>query len=166
VGLSFTRAFGKSTSLSLFGGARFAGGEVRPDGSVTLGHSWRSSQIAATYAKTRNYIPTTGDFSDTDSAGLTYSIGKKAFRVSLSAGYSRNRFEREADALGPGRDLDAYRGALDTNYMLKRWLGLGATYQYNQQRSGDTDFDNRSRHLAQVCLVVAPWNAKEAQGLR
>ena len=44
VGLAFTRTFGRATSFSLFGGARFAAGEVRPDAAVTLGHAWRSSQ--------------------------------------------------------------------------------------------------------------------------
>ena len=166
MGLGFTRAFGKGTTLSLFGGARFAAGAVRPDASVRLGHAWRSSQITATYTKARNYIPTTSGFSDTDSAGLSYSVGQRRFRLSLSAGYSRNRFQQEADALGLGRDLDSYRGELDTVYMLKRWLGLGATYQYHWQHSGNTDFDDRRRHLAQAGLVIAPWNAKEAQGLR
>ena len=164
VGLAYTHAFGRSTTFSLFGGARFASGEVRPDAAASLGHAWRSSQITASYAKNRNYIPTTGTFSDTDNAGLTYSFSQRRFRLTLFAGYSRNRFEDEF--FGLNRDLDSYRGSLDTVYMIKHWLGLGATYQYNWQRSGDTDFDNRSRHLVQAGLVVAPWSGTEAQGLR
>ena len=166
VGLALTRGFGRATRLSLFGGARFAGGETRPDGSISLSHAWRSSQLAATYTKSRSYIPTTGGFSDTDNAGLTYSLTPRRFRLSFSAGYARNHFEEETDVLGLGRDFDSYRGVLDTVYMLSRWLGLGATYQYIWQRSGNTDFDNRKRHLAQAGVVITPWNDKEVQGLR
>ena len=163
VGLAFTRGFGRATNLSLFGGARFAGGEVKPDASVTLAHSWRTSQLGITYAKGRTYIPTTGGFSDTDNGGLTYSLGRKTFRLSLTTGYARNRFEDEPNRVGQGRDFETFRGSVDTVYMLRRWLGLGTTYQYLYQLSGDTIFGPRRRHLAQMTLVVTPWAGKEGQ---
>lgn len=166
VGLALTRGFGRGTNLTFFGGARFAGDKTRPDANVSLTHSWRSSQIGVRYTNSRNYIPTTGGFSETDSAGLNYSIGQRRFRVALSAGYSRNRFETEANPLALARDFDSYRGTLDLVYMLSRWMGLGANYQYLYQRSGDTNFDDRRRHMAELGVVIAPWNAKEAQGLR
>jgi hypothetical protein len=167
VGLAFTRGFGRGTNLSVFGGPQFAGGEVRPAVNVSLVHDWRFSQISVVYSKARNYIPTTGGFSETDVAGISYSVTQRRFRLNLYAGYARNNYEDQPDpSLGQGPDFDSYRGILDTVYMMGRRLGLGGIYQYTSQRSGNTNFDHRTRHAVQVGLVIAPWNAHEAQGLR
>jgi hypothetical protein len=159
VGLAFTRGFGRGTNLSLFGGAQFAGGEVRPTADVSLGHAWRSSLLSVVYRKGRNYIPTTGGFSETDWAGISYLVTPKRFRLSLSAGYARNNYaEPVGPALGQTQDFDSFQGTVDTVYMLGRRLGLGGTYSYVWQRSGNTNFDDRRRHVALVGLVITPWN--------
>ena len=166
VGLAFNKGFGRSTNLSLFGGARFAGGEVKPDATLTLGHAWRSSQLGIAYSKGRTYIPTTGGFSDTDNASLNYTLGRKRFRFTLVGGYARNRLEEAVDRLGRGNDFESFRGTADAAYKLRGWLGLGATYQYLYQRSENTNFGDRRRNLVQLGLVVTPWSGKDVPGLR
>lgn len=168
VGLGFSRALGRGTTLSLAGEALFVGGEVRlqPQGSISLGHSWRSSQISLSYSRARNYVLTTQGFTETDSVGVSYSIGLRRFRLGASLGYSRNRLESESDPVDLGRRFGTYRGSLDAAYMLARWLGAGVTYQYSWQGASTQGFDERRRHIAQAGLVISPWNNRKPEGLR
>ena len=168
VGLGFSRALGRGTTLSLAGEALFVGGDVQvqPQGTISLGHAWRSSRVSLSYSRSRNYVLTTQGFTETDSIGASYSIGLRRFQLGASAGYSRNRLEGEGDPVDLGRRFGTYRGSLDAAYMLARWLGAGATYQYSWQDASTQALDERRRHIAQVGFVIAPWSNRKAEGLR
>jgi hypothetical protein len=169
LGLGLTQGLGRSTTLRVAADARWINGEVRtrirPQGDITLGHSWRYSQISLSYSKYRNYELTTEGFTDTDSIGVSYSITLRLFRLGAFAGYSRNRLELRGDPVILGRSLDTYHGNLELVRMFTRWLGLGATYRYTWQSAQVQGLEPRKRHLAQVGLVIAPWSV-EAEPLQ
>jgi outer membrane usher protein FimD/PapC len=169
VGLGYKTGLGRRFSLDLFAGVRLQEGntqesDVKPDWSVTLNHTGRSSQLSLGYSRTRNYVPTTEGFTDTEWAHLTWQYQRGRFLASLTGGYAHNGLEREAEA-ALGQDFESWRGAFRTAYMLKRWLGLAAVYDYQWQRSQDPRFGDRGRHLAQVGLILTPWSDRTPQGL-
>lgn len=165
VGLGYRTGLGRHAILDLFAGARMQNGDVRPDWSAALTRAGRFSYLSLGYTRTRNYVPTTEGFTDTDSAHLSWSYERRRFQFSVTGGYARNRLDGESDA-ALGLDFGSWRASVDTVYMLTRWLGFAAAYQYQWQTSDNPRLGERSRHLAQVGLTIGPWSNRKPQGLR
>jgi hypothetical protein len=169
LGLGLSQGLGRSTTLRVAADARWVNGEVRtqirPQGDITLGHSWRNSQISLSYSKYRNYELLTEGFTETDSIGVAYSITLRLFRLGASAGYSRNRLENRADPSELVGKFETYHGSLNLVRMFTRWLGAGANYRYTWQTARGQLLEPRKRHLVHVGLVIAPWSV-EAEPLQ
>jgi hypothetical protein len=161
LGVGISQGLGRSTTLRLAAESRWVNGElqssIRPQGDITLGHSWRTSRISLSYSKYRNYEFLTQGFTETDTIGVSYSISLRWFRLGAHAGYSRNRLEEQGDPSAFGSPFETYRGSLNLVRNFTRWLGTVATYQYSWQNQTQT-LRPRERHIVQVGLSIAPWS--------
>jgi hypothetical protein len=155
--VGWSKGLTSKTSLRLRAGARFVGGSTSPEAEASLTHGWRRSSLTASYSRTRTFVPAGVRFADTDWASLAFTRHTRSFLFTVSPSYYRSRAD--------GRDFDSFHGTANTVYMVKRWLGLGATYLYTNQRQVEPAGEATSRHLARVGFVVSPWAGPEPQGL-
>ncbi len=158
--VGWSKGLGSKTSLHLQAGARFGGGSTNPEAQASLTRQWRRSSLTASYSRTRTFVPGVAvRFADTDSASLAFTRQTRSFQFAVSPSYYRSRAE--------GRDFESFHGMVNTVYMFKRWLGVGANYLYTDQRPVEPRGEATSRHLARAALVVAPWGSSTGpQGLR
>jgi hypothetical protein len=159
-------------SLALAGGVRlsstpfYGDALAQPEGRADL--TWHRAhwQVRTTYAHTLGYAPRAASLAQrvgtTDTASWTVSFANRRWR--LSAGplfyWTRN------DSL----DVRALRVQAQTDLMLADWLGLSASYGY-QQQNGTIGFGDAvqgadaSRSVGRVGITLAPWNRNGAEGL-
>ena len=121
----------RSTTLSLEGGPRISDGNIEPQITAGLAHTFnRTGQATLTYQRAETVVIDQPGTSETNSvlAGLTLELTRR-LRSSFGAGVS------VTDTPNAG-DVTTYRANASLSYRLTKWLALGASYRYLQQDQG------------------------------
>jgi hypothetical protein len=125
--LNWSQRVAARTGLSLSGGARFVDGATSAEGSAMLHRDIERGTLVLAYARSR--YPAPGQAVDVESVTATgvFTLSR-AWQVSASPGYYRNRLEDE-------QQTHSWRLALSASCQVRPGLSARATYQYVRQNA-------------------------------